>query len=96
MFLCCCRKVKDKPLIFLAESNVEASNRSSAQSYEPPETSVDTEARLSLPTAPAQSESNVRSSSATKHLQKSGYVKKRGHLVKNWKRRFIVLKGTVM
>ena len=81
-----------------SEAIIEQSgtNRPTTRTYEPPEDSMDSELRLSLPTAPAQKEGNISEFSATKHLQKSGYVKKRGHLVKNWKRRFMVLKGAYM
>lgn len=57
--------------------------------YEPP--SLPENQRLSLPYSPAQKDG--KKINITKHRKKSGFVKKKGHLVKNWKRRYLVLKG---
>ena len=106
---CCCRRNKDTdPLVIdpkRSESKIIASRTKSDRhssnetdrisQYEPP--IEPSELRLSLPTAPAQKEANVITAktltSAGNHIQKMGYVKKKGHLVKNWKRRYLVLKG---
>lgn len=62
------------------------------KSYEPP--TSEAAARLSLPYSPAQREYDISSGRAPGvHAKKSGFMKKKGHLVKNWKKRYVVLKG---
>jgi hypothetical protein len=63
------------------------------EDYEPPHMpDSDLAQRLSLPTSSAQKEG--KRSSLAKHRKKAGFVKKKGHLVKNWKKRYLVLKGS--
>jgi hypothetical protein len=97
---CCCKSAENDALLPDQKRNdrkIIASRHSKSVdgSYEPPKLSfqdVDTTNRLSLPHAPAQRTCSLTSSSL-RHRAKSGYVKKKGHLLKNWKRRFLVLKG---
>lgn len=109
MFSCCCNRAKDDVLLTTNDvkrnERVIVSSRTSSTSnkdrtdddsvYEPPHLpDPDVLQRLSLPYCPAQKEG--KKISIGKHRKKAGYVRKKGHLVKNWKKRYLVLKGRAM
>ena len=101
MFCCCFNNKSNENEILIHENkrneriiiSTSHSNSKKNESYEPPEINEINEnnQRLSLPISPAQKETNR--SNTLKHRKKAGYVKKKGHLVKNWKKRYLVLKG---
>jgi hypothetical protein len=105
---CCCGKSaqddalipatdtkKNERVIISSRSPSSASNKNAStvgEEYEPPSfPDPEFTQRLSLPISPAQK--GGKKISITKHRKKAGFVKKKGHLVKNWKRRYLVLKG---
>jgi hypothetical protein len=103
---CCCRKQRNEEVLIPSDCKrnervIISSSRSSSsaasgsknhENYEPPRLpETDLAQRLSLPTSSAQKDG--KKISLAKHRKKAGFVKKKGHLVKNWKKRYLVLKG---
>jgi hypothetical protein len=106
MGCCCAKTARDDALIPSTDTKrnerVIISSRSPSTSnknphvggddYNPPSfPDPEFTQRLSLPISPAQKDG--KKINVTKHRKKAGFVKKKGHLVKNWKRRYLVLKG---
>jgi hypothetical protein len=74
-------------------STTEINTNNSKSQYDPPSLYEATTQRLSLPSVPAQVDTSKWDESSNVHSVKAGYVSKQGHIVKIWKKRYVVLKG---